>query len=525
MRIHLLTLLALTTIACNGDGAVVVEADTDTDADADTDTDTDADADTDTDADADTGGDLPPVILPIPPVDVFVGGSVDIPIVIEDEDPESVTVTAVSSDQEAVHHADLVFAGTGANRTLTLIGGTRAQSTVELTATDSAGASSTLTVDIEVLIDRSAWTGPVLYTDGATTGAAGIAADEDGKIYVAGYGKPDDRLRSHVTQRNDDGSQSWIAYHDIEFDSQAKGLVVEGGTVLLGAQAKTNPPSNMQFAWFGEVPTTGGSLVQYAQVDNTGGVGPWTVPGGLARNAAGDTAVITSSPVGVRVERWDANDASTLSQAISGDLRGAGVAMTTDRTVAAYYTNGGTNATVQNFGPNPWSHVLPVTEGYVGAVILDDQGDTYVCGGVHQGIETTTVPAGDRDVFVQKLDTSGTVLWTTEFGSAQTDMCSALAFSRDGSLVLAGYWALDSWTNDGDDSASLLVASLDPSTGTENWRTIHTVGVAGSRTVAVDLVVEGIDILVAGYTNDAPSVGNSTRQGLLLRLDESGVVQ
>ena len=199
--------------------------------------------------------------------------------------------------------------------------------------------------------------------------------------------------------------------------------------------------------------------------------------------------------------------------------------MDSDRTVVSYYTNGGADVTVQNFGTTPWTHVLGVTEGYVTEVVLDDLGNAYVCGGVHQPIQATTTLAGAQDVYVQKLDAAGTVLWTTEFGSAQTDLCNALSFSRHGSLILTGIWDQALSAGGGDESASVLVASLDPATGTENWRTIHHLGSTGAASIAVDVVAEGADILVTGYTNETPIVGSLGREGFLLRLDESGVVQ
>ncbi|MCG8427639.1 MAG: IPTL-CTERM sorting domain-containing protein [Chromatiales bacterium] len=148
--------------------------------------------------------------------------------------------------------------------------------------------------------------------------------------------------------------------------------------------------------------------------------------------------------------------------------------------------------------------------------------------------------AGDGDIAILKLDSNGTLLWHTFYGSTQKDEAQAVVVDAAGDLIVAGH-SRSSWDNPADSSGPLnayagnydiAVLKLS-SNGVLQWHTFHG-SVNEDKAYAVVVDAAG-NLSVAGHShsswdNPADSSGplNAHAGGLdmvILRLDGSGALQ
>ncbi len=127
---------------------------------------------------------------------------------------------------------------------------------------------------------------------------------------------------------------------------------------------------------------------------------------------------------------------------------------------------------------------------------------------------TTSFGAGDRDVWVLRLDKNGNVKWQKTYGGSKRDWASAVALAPNGDVIVAG--VTDSFGAGGDD---VWVLRLDAN-GNVKWQKTYG-GSKWDEANAVALAPNG-DIIVAGHTG---SFGASWYDVWVLRLDENGNVK
>lgn len=136
--------------------------------------------------------------------------------------------------------------------------------------------------------------------------------------------------------------------------------------------------------------------------------------------------------------------------------------------------------------------------------------------------------AGFYDVFVLKLDSSGTHQWHTFYGSSGQDDGNAIALDKSGNIYITG----QSWTNWGSPLNSpgknndILVLKLD-SNGTYQW---HTFQGGADRESGLDIAVDGINVYVTGFANfgwgtPLNAFGESMQDAVILKLSASGAYQ
>ena len=70
------------------------------------------------------------------------------------------------------------------------------------------------------------------------------------------------------------------------------------------------------------------------------------------------------------------------------------------------------------------------------AVSIDSDGNSYVVGKTYGDLGGEN--AGDRDAFVTKLDSSGTRLWTHQFGTPKGDIANDISIDSDGNSYVTG---------------------------------------------------------------------------------------
>ncbi|ERJ57861.1 hypothetical protein M472_16255 [Sphingobacterium paucimobilis HER1398] len=90
---------------------------------------------------------------------------------------------------------------------------------------------------------------------------------------------------------------------------------------------------------------------------------------------------------------------------------------------------------------------LPAPHDDSFGLAVDPTGNVYVTGGFRgnnapfgPSIKLTSISAGVHDVFVQKLNTNGTVLWAKNIGGAAADSGYSIALDGEGNVYTTGYF-------------------------------------------------------------------------------------
>ncbi len=136
---------------------------------------------------------------------------------------------------------------------------------------------------------------------------------------------------------------------------------------------------------------------------------------------------------------------------------------------------------------------------YATNIAVDASGNVYVAGKTVGALPEQS-SSGDWDVFVRKYDSSGSELWTRQFGTSTNDHATDVAVDASGNVYAAGYTggALPGQSSSGSDDA--FVRKYDGS-GNELWtKQFGTSTYDYAESVAVD--ASG-NVYVAGLTSGA----------------------
>ena len=157
---------------------------------------------------------------------------------------------------------------------------------------------------------------------------------------------------------------------------------------------------------------------------------------------------------------------------------------------------------------------------YGNGVAVDGSGNVYVAGET-PGTLPAQSSAGSYDAFVRKYSSSGAELWTRQFGTSGSDGCHGVAADGNGNVYVAGAvaGALSGQTSAG--GADAFVRKYD-SSGTEVWT--KQFGTTGNETPwAMTLDTAG-NAYVAGWTSAAfPGHRNAgSDDGFVRKYDPSG---
>jgi len=161
------------------------------------------------------------------------------------------------------------------------------------------------------------------------------------------------------------------------------------------------------------------------------------------------------------------------------------------------------------------------TSGSDGAqgVAVDSSGNVYVAGGTNGALPGQT-NSGIDDAFVRKYDSSGSELWTKQFGASAYDSALDAAVDGPGNVYVAGYayGALPGQTSS-DYYYDAFVRKYD-SSGSELWtRQFGTSGGDVAQGVAVD---SSGNIYVAGDTDNALPGQNTNINAFVRKYNGSG---
>jgi hypothetical protein len=151
------------------------------------------------------------------------------------------------------------------------------------------------------------------------------------------------------------------------------------------------------------------------------------------------------------------------------------------------YNSSGTELWTRQFG----------TSGYdlATSIALDKSGNVYVAGYTTGSLNSTN--AGSWDLFIRKYNSSGTELWTNQFGTSDYDISTSLAVDSKGDVYMSGI-TLGSIGNTAAGSYDVFLCKYN-SIGTELWiRQFGTPSHDEIRSIALD---GGGNVYVAGHTN------------------------
>jgi hypothetical protein len=129
----------------------------------------------------------------------------------------------------------------------------------------------------------------------------------------------------------------------------------------------------------------------------------------------------------------------------------------------------------------------------------DNAGNIYVCGSFSGTISLDTytlTSAGDKDVFVAKLNSTGTVLWAKQGGGVYEDQATALALDASGNVYVGGKYSTSATFNGNTiNNASSFLLNYTTS-GTFGW----VKNIASASTID-DITLNGDFLYLTGNMN------------------------
>jgi hypothetical protein len=182
------------------------------------------------------------------------------------------------------------------------------------------------------------------------------------------------------------------------------------------------------------------------------------------------------------------DQAFSVIESSEGDIIIAGSSQSNDGDVGG--NKGGSDFWVvrlNSSGSLVWSKNFGGSENdYAHSVIEDSNGNLIVCGSSQSSNGDITSNNGNSDYWIIKLDLAGNLIWSNNFGGSGVDIAHSVIESSNGNYVVAG----SSQSDDGDVANGLLgteyawVVQLSPS-GTLVWQTSYKVN-RGTEWIGVD---------------------------------------
>ena len=314
----------------------------------------------------------------------------------------------------------------------------------------------------------------------------GIAVDDSGNVYVAGYGNASwgtpvnahaGSLDAFAAKFDTNGTLLWNTFMGSSMDDFGLGIAVDGsGNAYVGgySYAGWGTPTNNHA---GTVDTfaakfdTNGTLLWNTFIGSTSY--DYTTRGGIAVDSSGNVymggfSILVSwgTPINPHSGQYDA--------------------------FAAKFDTNGTLLWNTFMGSNNLD--------YSNGIAVDGSGNVYVAGysNASWGIPLTSF-AGGHDSFVAKFDTNGALLWNTFMGSSGNEFAVGIAVEGSGNVYVAGHSNV-SWgtpINPHAGNQDTFVAKFDTN-GTLLWNTFMGSSVNdGGSGIAVDA---SENVYVIGYS-------------------------
>jgi YVTN family beta-propeller protein len=240
--------------------------------------------------------------------------------------------------------------------------------------------------------------------------AFGVAADSSG-VYLTGQTNgtlpgetPVGASDAWVSKYDANGNHLWTTqFGSSNFDSATNVAVDSSGVYVVGRTAGTFPGGT----------NAGGEDIFIQKVDSAGNL-VWARQFGSSSSEAGEDVALDGSAV-------------YIAGRTSGTLPGQTSAGGQDAFMRKYDRNG-TEAWTRQFGTSASDEGYAASAGPAGIYL----------GGVTLGTLPSQTSAGGQDGFLRRYDSSGTEIWTRQFGSSGADVVFA-ASQRGSSVYAAGF--------------------------------------------------------------------------------------
>jgi hypothetical protein len=163
---------------------------------------------------------------------------------------------------------------------------------------------------------------------------------------------------------------------------------------------------------------------------------------------------------------------------------------------------------IDSGGTLQWSKTMGGSGYDLAYSIIQATDGSYVVAGY-----TNSVGAGDYDLFIVKLNTGGTLMWSKTIGGTGDDKAQAILQTTDGGYVIAGNTA-----SFGAGSSDFYIVKLDAAGILQSSKTIG--GTGNDVAYSIKQTTDG-GYIVAGSTN---SFGAGNLDMYIVKIDGSGII-
>lgn len=328
-----------------------------------------------------------------------------------------------------------------------------------------------------------------------------IAVDASGNIYVTGWtsGNLDGNqnkggLDAYLAKIDSAGKKLWISQFGTPAEDSGYGISLDGNSNIYIVGESQN----------GLTPTSGSFVTKY----DTSGLFQWSLN------------LENTNRVAARSIAIDTNGNIYVAGSVAGSLYGNAFLGVFDAFLIKY----------DSFGVKQWVKQIGTTsmDGAT-AVNIDDNGNVYLVGYTSGDLDGN-LHTGAVDSFIMKFSPDGTALWSKQFGAessgnAKSSNACDVALDSDGNAYIAGLTdgGLDGNINSG--LYDMFLAKID-SSGSKLW--IRQLGTAGyDNGYSVSINKNSGNVYVFGDTNGGFD-GNTNIGGydvFIVKYDLSGFKQ
>jgi hypothetical protein len=226
-----------------------------------------------------------------------------------------------------------------------------------------------------------------------------------------------------------------------------------------------------------------------------------------------------------------ADNLLSIQPTADGGYIASGLTYSNDGDVSGYHGGAEADAWVvklSSSGAIQWQKVLGGSTGcdFANAVLSTTDGGYIIAGHTDSNDGDVTSIAGERDVWIVKLSSSGAIQWQKTIGGAESDYAYSLQSTPDGGYIAAGY----SYSNDGDVSgnhgdADAWVVKLS-SSGAIQWQK----SLGGSNEEIARSIQPTTDggyiVAVSSKSNNGDVSGNhGDADAWIVKLSSSGAIE
>lgn len=281
-----------------------------------------------------------------------------------------------------------------------------------------------------------------------------VAIDSSGNIFVTGYtlGGLDGNTNAgssdmFVTKWTADLTKSWTKQLGSTGMDSGNGVAVDSsGNIFVTGSAYADFEGATYAGGYGDI-----FLVKY----KTDGTKEWSKLWGTANDDYGQSVAVDG----------DGNIyvAGYTSGALDGGTKTGGFDV--------YLTKWNSD------GSKAWTKLWgTVSDEICHGVAVDGDGNIFVTGYTYSGSFEGYTNAGGKDIFLTKLNSSGTIVWTKQWGTSSDDFGYSVAVDGDGNIFAAGWTTgeLDGNTTSGGEDIYLTKWNADGTKAwTKQWGTDH----------------------------------------------------